>query len=62
MSKLLSHDDNFKNMLLDFPEASLEVFFPQAQEACINRCQPRCFQNICILLTRMPMWRRRSSN
>ncbi len=31
MSKL-SHDDNFKNLLLDFPEASLEVFFPQALE------------------------------
>ncbi len=32
MSKL-SHDDNFKNMLQDFPEESLEVFFPQAQAA-----------------------------
>ena len=27
-----SHDHNFKNLFLDFPKETLELFFPQAEQ------------------------------
>ncbi len=33
---MTSHDHNFKNMFLDFPKETLNLFFPQAEEAWGN--------------------------